>query len=80
MRQWQQSESLCGYCELLCLSLRNFKLLSFGDEVEEEEEDLSAVQVKSSGKSAHDLARDEKLSSEPAVRKEELMRDEVRLI
>lgn len=54
-------------------------MLSFGDEAKEEEEDLSVVNVKGNGKSAHDLAKDEKLSSEPAVRKEEMMRDEVRL-
>lgn len=53
---------------------RNLGLLSFGDEAEEEEEELLAAnsQLKSKSKSAHDILSDDKLSKEPAVRPEEL--------
>ncbi|KAF8771207.1 Spliceosome-associated protein CWC27 like protein [Argiope bruennichi] len=48
---------------------KNFKLLSFGDEAEEDEAEIMAVTEKYKGqsKSSHDLANDPKLSSVPAV-------------
>ncbi|XP_049267303.1 spliceosome-associated protein CWC27 homolog isoform X2 [Rhipicephalus sanguineus] len=52
------------------VATKNYKLLSFGDEAEEEEEELMAVvskDSKSRGKSSHDLTDDASLSSVPAV-------------
>ncbi|KAL1441933.1 hypothetical protein MTO96_008149 [Rhipicephalus appendiculatus] len=52
------------------VATRNYKLLSFGDEAEEEEEELMAVvskDSKSCSKSSHDLTDDASLSSVPAV-------------
>jgi peptidyl-prolyl cis-trans isomerase SDCCAG10 len=48
---------------------KDFKLLSFGDEAEEEEEELDSAtkQLGAKGKSAHDLLDDEKLSSEVGI-------------
>jgi len=48
---------------------RNFKLLSFGEEAEEDEEELiDAIKVFSGRpKSTHDVLQDPQLSSEPAV-------------
>ncbi|CAG0897062.1 unnamed protein product [Darwinula stevensoni] len=48
---------------------KNFKLLSFGDEAEEDEEESVAVSKKLAlkSKSSHDLTNDPKLSSVPAV-------------
>ncbi|CAG7838026.1 unnamed protein product [Allacma fusca] len=48
---------------------KNYKLLSFGEEAEEEEEEISEVNKKFSGKSksSHDLTNDPKLSSQVAV-------------
>ena len=50
---------------------RDFKLLSFGDEAEEEEEEVSEInekQFRGKSKSSHDLLTDDKtLSSAPAV-------------
>jgi len=44
---------------------RNYKLLSFGEEAEgDEEEDTEIVKAFGKGKSSHDLANDPKLSSE----------------
>uniref|UniRef100_A0A224YVI0 Spliceosome-associated protein CWC27 homolog n=1 Tax=Rhipicephalus zambeziensis TaxID=60191 RepID=A0A224YVI0_9ACAR len=54
------------------VATRNYKLLSFGDEAEEEEEELMAVvskDSKSCSKSSHDLTDDASLSSVPAVSK-----------
>ncbi|VDM30880.1 unnamed protein product [Hydatigera taeniaeformis] len=52
---------------------KNFSLLSFGSEAEEEEEISSRVEEKfrSRGKSAHDLVNDESLSKEAVVITEE---------
>ncbi|KAJ9588672.1 hypothetical protein L9F63_018032, partial [Diploptera punctata] len=51
---------------------KNFKLLSFGEEAEEDEEEVMEVNRKFSGrsKSTHDLLNDPKLSAEPAVQSE----------
>lgn len=51
------------------LVLRNYKLLSFGEEAEEDEEEVAEVNKKFSGKgkSSHDLTNDPKLSAQPAV-------------
>lgn len=52
--------------KLLILSLsRNFKLLSFGDEAEEEEEEVLAAtkNFSTKGNSAHDIAMDPTLSA-----------------
>ena len=54
---------------------KNFSLLSFGDEAEEEEEEITRVTNKYKGKSksSHDLlTNDEKLSSVPVVDQSEL--------
>ncbi|ODM89313.1 Peptidyl-prolyl cis-trans isomerase CWC27 [Orchesella cincta] len=50
-------------------SPKNYKLLSFGEEAEEDEEEVDEVNKKFSGKSksSHDLAKDPKLSSQPAL-------------
>ncbi|CEF61997.1 Peptidyl-prolyl cis-trans isomerase CWC27 homolog [Strongyloides ratti] len=45
--------------------IRNTMLLSFGDEMEEEDE--FSINLKGKGKSAHDLLNDEKLSKEKAL-------------
>ncbi|KAJ1524240.1 hypothetical protein ONE63_010756 [Megalurothrips usitatus] len=49
--------------------VKNFKLLSFGEEAEEDEEQVSSVNEKLSGrgKSTHDVLDDPSLSSVPAV-------------
>lgn len=56
---------------------RNFKLLSFGEEAEEDEEELiDAVKVFSGRpKSTHDVLKDPHLSSEPAVVESDLICD-----
>jgi len=56
---------------------RNFKLLSFGEEAEEDEEELIDVVKEYSGrpKSTHDVLKDPQLSSEPAVIDNELTDD-----
>ncbi|XP_054722899.1 spliceosome-associated protein CWC27 homolog [Uloborus diversus] len=48
---------------------KNFSLLSFGEEAEEDEEEMNAVNemYRGQSKSSHDLANDPKLSSVPAV-------------
>ncbi|CAH1272768.1 CWC27 [Branchiostoma lanceolatum] len=49
---------------------KNFNLLSFGDEAEEDEEEVNAVteELRPKGKSSHDLLKDDpRLSSVPAV-------------
>lgn len=54
----------------LCIFLyRNFKLLSFGAEAEEDEEETEVANKKYSGrsKSTHDLLQDPTLSAEHAV-------------
>jgi peptidyl-prolyl cis-trans isomerase SDCCAG10 len=53
--------------------LRNFKLLSFGEEAEEDEEETNEANRKYSGrsKSTHDILNDPGLSAVPAVGKEE---------
>ena len=55
-------------CILLHVYLfyRNYKLLSFGDEAEEQEEevDLASKDSKGKGKSSHDLIDDPTLSTE----------------
>lgn len=50
----------------LCFLYRNYKLLSFGDEAEEQEEevDLVSKDSKGKGKSSHDLIDDPTLSAE----------------
>lgn len=55
--------------------VKSFSLLSFGDEAEEEEEEINEAvkQFKNKGKSSHDLLKDDpKLSSIPAVDESEL--------
>lgn len=56
---------------------RNFKLLSFGEEAEVDEEELIDVVKEYSGrpKSTHDVLKDPQLSSEPAVIDNELIDD-----
>lgn len=46
---------------------RNFKLISFGDEAEEEEEDALAASARLKIKSAHDALEDKKLGKQAAV-------------
>ena len=52
---------------------KNFSLLSFGEEAEEEEFQVTKVNksMKSTSKSSHDLLHDSKLSAVPAVESEE---------
>jgi len=49
---------------------KNFKLLSFGEEAEEDEAEIETVNeaYKGQSKSSHDLTNDPKLSSVPAVK------------
>lgn len=57
---------------------KNFTLLSFGHEAEEEEEEITkaASEFKGKSKSSHDLLKDDaKLSSVPAVDKDQLSED-----
>lgn len=58
-------------------NFRNFKLLSFGEEAEEDEEELIDVVKEYSGrpKSTHDVLKDPQLSSVPAVIDNELTDD-----
>lgn len=59
------------------LSLRNFKLLSFGEEAEEDEEESNVANRKYSGrsKSTHDILNDPCLSAVPAVEMAEKMKE-----
>ncbi|KAL5234938.1 hypothetical protein ACI65C_002348 [Semiaphis heraclei] len=59
------------------VGVKNFKLLSFGEEAEEDEEELIDVVKEFSGrpKSTHDVLKDPQLSSEPAVIDNELTDD-----
>lgn len=54
-----------GRCTLCHPQFRNFKLLSFGDEAEEEEEEVLAAtkNFSTKGNSAHDIAMDPTLSA-----------------
>lgn len=62
---------------LFYLFLRNFKLLSFGEEAEEDEEESTEVNKKYSGrsKSTHDILNDPQLSAVPAVETAEKMKE-----
>ena len=51
---------------------KNTALLSFGDEMEEDEQQIAQINQKLKGKSAHDVLEDEFLSKETAVKPEEL--------
>ena len=55
------------------LTYRNFKLLSFGDEAEEDEEDFVVATKKMTrkGNSAHDIAMDPSLSSQISLSEQE---------
>lgn len=57
----------------ICKFYRNFKLLSFGEEAEEDEEESSVLnrQFSGKGKSAHDCLSDPKLSAQPVVEPDE---------
>ncbi|XP_050538939.1 spliceosome-associated protein CWC27 homolog isoform X3 [Daktulosphaira vitifoliae] len=59
------------------VGVKNFKLLSFGEEAEEDEEELDEVVKVFSGrsKSTHDLLQDPQLSAEPAIPKDILQED-----
>lgn len=56
---------------------RNFKLLSFGEEAEEDEEELidAVKEFSSRPKSTHDVLKDPQLSSEPAIPDDDLKDD-----
>lgn len=62
---------------LQCFLLRNFKLLSFGEEAEEDEEETSEANRKYSGrsKSTHDILKDPGLSAVPAIETEEEIKE-----
>jgi peptidyl-prolyl cis-trans isomerase SDCCAG10 len=51
---------------------KNTSLLSFGDEMDEDEQQIAKINPKLKGKSAHDVLEDEFLSKESAVKPEEL--------
>lgn len=55
--------------ETSCKATKNFSLLSFGEEAEEDEQEVSKATetLRHKGKSSHDLLNDAKLSSVPAV-------------
>lgn len=55
--------------EASCKATKNFSLLSFGEEAEEDEHEVSKATetLRHKGKSSHDLLNDAKLSSVPAV-------------
>ncbi|XP_021344931.1 peptidyl-prolyl cis-trans isomerase CWC27 homolog, partial [Mizuhopecten yessoensis] len=55
---------------------KNYSLLSFGEEAEEDEEEVSMAvkDMKGKSKSSHDLTDDPKLSSQPAVSSEDKKR------
>ncbi|GAB6029003.1 Peptidyl-prolyl isomerase cwc27, variant 2 [Chamberlinius hualienensis] len=57
---------------------KNFKLLSFGDEAEEDDDATDTLSKDSRGKSksSHDLANDPKLSSVPAVEQKDSKKDD----
>ena len=58
--------SITVFCCTCIFFYRNYKLLSFGDEAEEQEEevDLASKDSKGKGKSSHDLIDDPTLSTE----------------
>lgn len=58
-----------GANEIACKATKNFSLLSFGEEAEEDEVEVSKATetLRHKGKSSHDLLNDAKLSSVPAV-------------
>lgn len=55
--------------EISCKATKNFSLLSFGEEAEEDEHEVSKATetLRHKGKSSHDLLNDAKLSSVPAI-------------
>ena len=59
---------------------KDFNLISFGDEAEEEENDLEVVHksYKNKAKSSHDLLNDPKLSAEVGKNEEEFDKQESR--
>jgi hypothetical protein len=57
---------------LLLLFNRNFSLLSFGDEAEEDDEGVTDVNKGHKMKSSHDVLSDPKLINQPAVTSEDL--------
>ena len=68
-----RDDVIIGYFYIFCFnnrSHRNFKLLSFGEEAEEDEEETVVLskQYSVKSKSAHDNLADPKLSSEPAIK------------
>lgn len=65
------------YIFVFIFTWRNFKLLSFGEEAEEDEEELNDAVKEFIGrpKSTHDVLKDPQLSSEPAVNDDTLMDD-----
>ncbi|OAD55556.1 Peptidyl-prolyl cis-trans isomerase CWC27 like protein [Eufriesea mexicana] len=65
----QESEEVKDSSKTKAAAVRDFNLLSFGEEAEEDEEESMILNKKFSGKgkSAHDYLTDPKLSSQPAV-------------
>lgn len=62
---------------------KNFSLLSFGEEAEEEEEEVNRVSqsMKGKSKSSHDLLKDDPhLSSVPAVESERGMQQKIQMM
>lgn len=47
---------------------KDYKLLSFGDEAEEDEDTLKSIQQKIQSKSSHDLLNDPKLLKETGIK------------
>ncbi|OAD47042.1 Peptidyl-prolyl cis-trans isomerase CWC27 like protein [Eufriesea mexicana] len=65
----QESEEVKDSLETKTAGVKDFNLLSFGEEAKEDEEESVILNKKFSGedKSAHDHLSDSKLSSQPAV-------------
>lgn len=65
----KRSEEIKDSTKTKKTGVKNFNLLSFGEEAEEDEEESAIInkQFSGKGKSAHDRLSDPKLSSQPAV-------------
>ncbi|KAI1280894.1 Spliceosome-associated protein CWC27 -like protein [Halotydeus destructor] len=73
IRHKRDDEQLVKKPENRSAAKKDFKLLSFGDEAEEEEEEMVQSEFKGKSKSSHDLLKDDpRLSSVPVIDDDEL--------